>query len=79
MTKNTGYTSCACRDCMEIAIGVSGEAFCHECEEAGCEHDEECQADGAYGCEEAPDEPDYDDSEDEEPDYDDHNFCNAAY
>ena len=34
--KPSGYTPCACRDCMEVAIGVSGEAYCHECEEAGC-------------------------------------------
>lgn len=37
-----GYTSCACRDCMEIAIGGK-DALCHECEEAGCEpHDGDC-------------------------------------
>ena len=23
-----GYVPCACRDCMEIAIGVRGEALC---------------------------------------------------
>lgn len=39
-----GYTDCGCRDCFEIAIGVAGEAFCHACEEAGCEKDAECQA-----------------------------------
>lgn len=41
----SGYKSCACRDCMEIAIGDEGEdALCHECEEAGCEAcaDQEC-------------------------------------
>jgi hypothetical protein len=32
----SGYTPCACRDCMEIAIGEPGEAYCHECESAGC-------------------------------------------
>ena len=32
----TGYTPCACRDCFEIAIGEPGEAFCSDCEEAGC-------------------------------------------
>ena len=31
-----GYTSCACRDCMEIAIGEPGEAYCGDCEDAGC-------------------------------------------
>lgn len=41
---------------METAIGVPGEAFCHECEEAGCPDyqgvsgmSQECQAPGAYG------------------------------
>jgi len=37
-----GYQSCACRDCMEIAIGIPG-AFCNECEEADCEVDSDCQ------------------------------------
>lgn len=51
----SGYVSCACRDCMEIAIGAPG-AFCHECEDAGCEGERECQAAEAYGGEpeEAP-------------------------
>ena len=36
MTKqDTGYKPCACRDCMEIAIGPVG-SFCHACEDAGC-------------------------------------------
>ena len=38
-----GYRPCACRDCMEIAIGEEG-AMCHACEEAGCELDHECSA-----------------------------------
>lgn len=44
MTKiiESGYRPCACRDCMEIAIGEPG-AFCIECEDAGCEGDGECQ------------------------------------
>lgn len=33
---------CGCRDCMEIAVGEPG-AFCPECQDAGCEHDAECQ------------------------------------
>jgi len=47
----TGYTSCACRDCMETAIGTPGEALCHDCEAAGCEAgaDAECQSPHAYG------------------------------
>lgn len=38
----SGYLPCACRDCMEIAIGLTG-AMCHDCEEAGCEPDSECR------------------------------------
>jgi hypothetical protein len=46
-----GYVSCACRDCMEIAIGARGDAICSDCEEAGCEAgaEAECSARGAYG------------------------------
>lgn len=32
----TGYQHCACRDCMEIAIGPIG-TMCTECREAGCD------------------------------------------
>jgi hypothetical protein len=39
----TGYTSCSCRDCFEIAIGTPGEALCLECAEAGCEAGAECE------------------------------------
>lgn len=45
----TGYVDCACRDCFEIAIGTAGESFCHDCEEAGCELNAECQSEHAYG------------------------------
>ena len=50
MTTNldSGYRPCACRDCMETAIGEPG-AFCHECEDAGCAGNRECQAAEAYG------------------------------
>lgn len=55
----SGYTPCACRDCMDIAMG----GMCLLCEEAGCEpyapdsadynalpsHMRECQRDDAYG------------------------------
>lgn len=44
----SGYRACACRDCMEIAIGDEG-ALCHACEDAACDPDDECCADGAYG------------------------------
>ncbi len=33
----SGYCSCACFECFEIAIGKRGEALCWECKEAGCE------------------------------------------
>jgi hypothetical protein len=37
-----GYRLCACRDCMEIAIGQRG-AMCHACATAECEGGEtEC-------------------------------------
>ena len=31
----SGYVHCACRDCMDLAIGEPGE-FCNACIEAGC-------------------------------------------
>jgi hypothetical protein len=40
---DNGYRPCACRDCMEIAIGPPG-AYCHDCATAGCEADSECCA-----------------------------------
>jgi hypothetical protein len=54
-----GYVYCACRDCMDIAIGELG-ALCNDCEEAECEPLPltpfpgmlsmfECQRDDAYG------------------------------
>jgi hypothetical protein len=60
VTPQSGYTSCACRDCMDVT--VSGDTtkpeLCTECAEAGCEifpqglSDSsviwECQYDGAY-------------------------------
>ncbi len=41
---NSGYTHCACRDCFEIVVSDDEDNpdFCDECQEAGCEHDEEC-------------------------------------
>ncbi|TXI90580.1 MAG: hypothetical protein E6Q36_01230 [Chryseobacterium sp.] len=47
--KPSGYTDCKCRDCFNVALDGG---FCNECEDAGCEEDSECQADGAYGVEE---------------------------
>lgn len=65
MTENfttSGYTPCACRDCMDIAISSdqSQPELCSECKAAGCVvHDgpeptvhhpgTECQRDDAYG------------------------------
>jgi hypothetical protein len=56
MTKTTesGYCPCACRDCMEIAIGEPG-AMCHECEDSGCEGDAECLRPEVFGDEECED------------------------
>lgn len=31
----SGYQTCFCRDCGELAVGWPG-IFCHECVEAGC-------------------------------------------
>jgi hypothetical protein len=47
----SGYTSCKCPDCFEIAVSddMSEPEFCTECEEAGCDGEGECQAPGAYG------------------------------
>lgn len=48
----SGYHDCPCSDCFEIAIGTEEDgsaSFCNECEEAGCDGEDECQAEGAYG------------------------------
>lgn len=61
----SGYTSCACRDCMDVTASsdTSKPELCEECTEAGCEayrpgdteyealpaHMRECQRDDAYG------------------------------
>jgi hypothetical protein len=53
LSAGSGYSDCACRDCFDIAITSDGSpAFCTECEEAGCEPDQDCQQPGAYGAEE---------------------------
>jgi hypothetical protein len=53
MKKSSGYVSCACRDCFDIAISNRGEAaFCLLCAEAGCECDHECERSDAYGMDE---------------------------
>lgn len=42
---SSGYTPCACRDCMETAISDDWAvpALCWECEEAGCDADGESE------------------------------------
>lgn len=50
----SGYISCACRDCFEVAIASNDEtdpAMCSLCEEAGCDAsgESECQGEHAYG------------------------------
>lgn len=57
LSGDSGYRACACRDCMEIAIGEGKRpAYCHACESAGCPDyqgmrgmSQECQVDNAYG------------------------------
>lgn len=51
----SGYADCACRDCMEIAIGgwCSERRLCSECRDAGCVTDSECNRPDAYGAGEA--------------------------
>jgi molybdenum cofactor biosynthesis enzyme MoaA len=57
----SGYTPCACRDCMDVAITSDGKpALCLLCKDAGCEisygefmgasgaHSLECQRADAY-------------------------------
>lgn len=49
----TGYVDCACRDCMEIAIGPTG-TMCSDCTGAGCDaFYDECRRSDAYGCDHA--------------------------
>ena len=50
----SGYTSCKCRDCMEIAISndMNNPDYCNACEDVcGPEFSlsAKCQAEGAYG------------------------------
>jgi len=49
-TGGSGYTSCACRDCFDIAVSddTREPGMCWECGEAGCEADSECSRDSAY-------------------------------
>lgn len=47
----SGYTDCRCRDCFELVVSDDEDNpdFCSDCEEAGCEDDEECCSPFAYG------------------------------
>jgi hypothetical protein len=54
----SGYTSCACRDCMDTTVSsdTSKPELCSECVDAGCakqldllDKHVECQRDDAYG------------------------------
>ena len=63
----SGYTNCACRDCMDITVSsdTSRPELCTECTDAGCvaiaPYNErvqfcssyECQRDDAYACDAA--------------------------
>lgn len=62
---NSGYTDCACRDCMDVTVSsdTSNAELCEACQEAGCERwrttetsmstwygsSHDCQRDDAYG------------------------------
>jgi len=48
-TGGSGYTSCACRDCFDIAVSddVQDPDMCWECEEAGGEADGVCSRSGS--------------------------------
>lgn len=52
----SGYTDCACRDCMEIAISndTRHPDLCNECEDAGCDATgaSECSSPEAYAYDE---------------------------
>lgn len=62
LEKNTivpqsGYTPCACRDCMDTTMpsDMTKPELCSECEDAGCEPGQsesdayDCLRDDAYG------------------------------
>jgi hypothetical protein len=56
----SGYTACACRDCMDVSISnrIDTPELCLLCKGAGCEpNNGECQRDDAYGATEAEPEP----------------------
>ncbi len=52
----SGYTPCACRDCMDdtVSSGANSPELCSKCAEAGCvaiaPYNERVQFCGAYEC-----------------------------
>lgn len=61
--RNSGYHSCPCRDCFEIAIGTidaddDQPALCHHCDDAGCDPSGESECACDPGC--------YDDDDDDD-------------
>jgi hypothetical protein len=56
-TPQSGYTPCACRDCMDITVSSdwTKPELCTECTDAGCEPGQsesdayDCLRDDAYG------------------------------
>ena len=53
--RESGYTHCACRDCMDVAISarISHPELCLLCKDAGCDAtgESECNRDDAYATE----------------------------
>jgi hypothetical protein len=52
----SGYTSCACRDCMDVSISnrIDTPELCLLCKDAGCDAEglSDCERPDAYGAEE---------------------------
>lgn len=46
----SGYTECACPDCMEIAVSndMAHPDMCSDCKDAGCTGEGECWCTEAY-------------------------------
>lgn len=46
----SGYTPCACRDCMDATVSsdMRKPELCSECAQAGCADYVECQREDAY-------------------------------
>lgn len=51
----SGYTDCACRDCMDATVSsdISNPELCSSCQEAGCEpcyNPDGCAAGSGHEC-----------------------------